>query len=145
MWCRGVGPSWWIFHEKKLQAFGPIYGHAPGIAFGLSRQADTWKGGARGLKMGSTKLGNRQTPGQLCSHQFSSRWLPGGSESGYGGVCGVSIMLSRGCGPLDPHACSWLVESVLLWIDEVSWTRGRLCGSTSPRGLVWVSPSPHDV
>jgi hypothetical protein len=60
-------------------------------------------------------------------------------------ACGVSSQLSRGYGLLDPRTDSRLVEGVFPWIDEVSWTHGLLCGSTSPCGLVWVTSSPHDI
>jgi hypothetical protein len=61
------------------------------------------------------------------------------------GDCSVSSQLSHGCGPMDLRACSWLVKSVLLWIEDVSWPRGLLCDSTSPCALVWVPPGPHDI
>jgi hypothetical protein len=93
---------------------------------------------------GASRWG-RLIPGWPRSRRFSSRWLPGGSQGGYGGVHGVSSQLSRGFEPLELRACSWLVESVLLWIDEVSWPRRCLCGSTSPRVLVWVPSGPHDA
>jgi hypothetical protein len=48
---------------------------------------------------------------------------------------------------LGPWICVLALDwsRMLLWIGEVSWPHGRLCGSTLPRGLVWVPPGAHDV
>jgi hypothetical protein len=37
-----------------------------------------------------------------------------------------------------PFAEIRVVSEVVLWIGEVSWPCGLICGSTSPRGLVWM-------
>jgi hypothetical protein len=72
------------------------------------------------------------------SQQFSSRWLPCGSQGGYGGVHSVSSQLSRGWGPwicvLAPDwsrvcffgsiRCHGHVGSCVLACRHVSW-----CGS----------------
>jgi hypothetical protein len=69
--------------------------------------------------------------------QVAPRWV--------WGACGVFSQLSRGFGPSNMCACSWLVRGEFPWIDDVSWTHGLLCGSTSPCGPVWVTLDPHDI
>jgi hypothetical protein len=100
------------------------------------------------LKVGSADLWDRPISGRLCLHRLSSGWLFGGSQGRF------PMYESVGGGLFDLWALEslcwtrgdiWFVRKCFSWIDEVPWTHGILCASTSPRDLMWVPPDPHDV
>jgi hypothetical protein len=105
-------------------------------------QADTWKGGERGLKVGLANLGGSANLGVA---PFMPLFVQVGPKVGMRVLTVFRASDLVVVGPLIRVLCSWLVESVLLWINDVSCPRGLLCGSTSPCGLVWVPPGPHDI
>jgi hypothetical protein len=104
--------------------------------------------GVNRLKLGSIDLWGRAILGWLRSCRLSYGWLLGGFQGRFlmygsvgGGLLGLwalqSLCWTRGV--------VRFVGNCLSWIDEVSWTHGILCASTSPRGLMWVPQDPHDV
>jgi hypothetical protein len=120
----------------------------PRNALRIHRGYVTSKMVANRLRVGSIDQWGRPIPGWLRSPRLSSVWLQGGSQGQFpmygsvgGGLLGLcaleSLCWTRGG--------VWFVGKCFSRIDEVSWTHGILCASTSPRGLMWVPPDPHDV
>jgi hypothetical protein len=92
-------------------------------------------------KVGSADPRDRPTWPHHVSHCAFSQWLTCGPLwlfQVYGSVGGGLLRLWALETLCWTRGGVWFVGRGFSWIVEVSWPCGRLCASTSPRGLVWV-------
>jgi hypothetical protein len=105
--------------RRSCRLSGWISGQAPGTAFGSSRQADSCKGGARGLQMGSAELGI----GRRLGSSVRAGFRPGDCQVGPKVGLGVfAAFLARFCGEVGP------------WIRVLDWSKVCFFGSMRCHG-----------